>query len=112
MKEIDPFIVTDTFKPAYFCNRKQECNELVDSLINGKNIAIIAPRRMGKTALIHHCFDKSEIGQKYYTFFINILHTSNLRELLPICCVVKFMRSWRFITTRQSSNLQRHSNLC
>lgn len=86
MKEIDPFIVTDTFKPAYFCNRKQECNELVDSLINGKNIAIIAPRRMGKTALIHHCFDKSEIGQKYYTFFINILHTSNLREFTYLLC--------------------------
>lgn len=85
-KEINPFIVTGKFKPAHFCNRKQECDRLVDSLVNGKNIAVIAPRRMGKTALIRHCFDKPEIGQKYYTFFINILHTSSLREFTYLLC--------------------------
>lgn len=35
---------------------------------------------MGKTGLIQFCYDKEEIGRNYYTFFIDILHTSSLRE--------------------------------
>ena len=36
---------------------------------------------MGKTGLIQFCYDKPEIAKRYYTFFIDILHTSSLREL-------------------------------
>ena len=36
---------------------------------------------MGKTGLIQFCYDKPEIANEYYTFFIDILHTSSLREL-------------------------------
>lgn len=35
---------------------------------------------MGKTGLIQFCFDKPEISEEYYTFFIDILHTTSLRE--------------------------------
>ena len=35
---------------------------------------------MGKTGLIRFCCDKPEISREYYTFFIDILHTSSLRE--------------------------------
>ena len=35
---------------------------------------------MGKTGLIQFCYDKPEISNEYYTFFIDILHTSSLRE--------------------------------
>ncbi len=35
---------------------------------------------MGKTGLIQFCYDKPEICDEYYTFFIDILHTSSLRE--------------------------------
>ena len=35
---------------------------------------------MGKTGLIQFCYDKPEIADEYYTFFIDILHTSSLRE--------------------------------
>ena len=43
-------------------------------------MVIISPRRMGKTGLIRFCYDKPEIRDEYYTFFIDILHTSSLRE--------------------------------
>ena len=46
----------------------------------GNNLVIISPRRMGKTGLIQFCYDKPEISREYYTVFIDILHTSSLRE--------------------------------
>ena len=43
-------------------------------------MVIISPRRMGKTGLIQFCYEKPEIKDNYYTFFIDILQTSSLRE--------------------------------
>lgn len=79
-KEINPFIVTGKIDPEYFCDRVQESARLVKSLTNGNNMVVISPRRMGKTGLIQFCYDKPEIKEHYYTFFIDILHTSSLRE--------------------------------
>ena len=80
MAKMNPFIVTGKIAPEYFCDRVQESARLVKSITNGNNLVIISPRRMGKTGLIHFCYDKPEISKEYYTFFIDILHTSSLRE--------------------------------
>ena len=79
-KEINPFIVTGKIEPEYFCDRVKESGRLVKSLTNGNNMVIISPRRMGKTGLIQFCYEKPEIKDNYYTFFIDILHTSSLKE--------------------------------
>lgn len=79
-KVINPFIVTGKIEPEYFCDRVTESARLVKSVTNGNNMVIISPRRMGKTGLIQFCYDKPEIAGEYYTFFIDILHTSSLRE--------------------------------
>lgn len=79
-KEINPFIVTGKIEPEYFCDRVEESARLVKSITNGNNLVIISPRRMGKTGLIQFCYEKPEIKEEYYTFFIDILHTSSLRE--------------------------------
>ncbi len=79
-KEKNPFIVTGKIQPEYFCDRINESERLVRSVTNGNNLVIISPRRMGKTGLIQFCYDKPEISETYYTFFIDILHTSTLRE--------------------------------
>ena len=76
----NPFIVTGYIEPEYFCDRINESERLVKSIVNGNNIVIISPRRMGKTGLIEFCYNKPEISNVYYTFFIDILHTSSLRE--------------------------------
>lgn len=76
----NPFIVTGKIKPEYFCDRVNESARLVKSITNGNNLVIISPRRMGKTGLIQFCYDKPEIREEYYTFFIDILHTSSLQE--------------------------------
>ena len=79
-KATNPFIVTGKIEPEYFCDRVTESARLVKSVTNGNNMVIISPRRMGKTGLIQFCYDKPEITNEYYTFFIDILHTSSLRE--------------------------------
>lgn len=79
-KATNPFIVTGKIDPEYFCDRVTESARLVKSITNGNNMVIISPRRMGKTGLIRFCYDKPEIADEYYTFFIDILHTSSLRE--------------------------------
>lgn len=76
----NPFIVTGKIEPEFFCDRVNESARLIKSTINGNNMVIISPRRMGKTGLIHFCYDKEEISESYYTFFLDILHTSSLRE--------------------------------
>lgn len=81
---VNPFIVTGKIKPEYFCDRVVEAQRLLKSVINGNNLVIISPRRMGKTGLIQFCYDKPEIRDAYYTFFIDILHTSSLKEFTYI----------------------------
>ena len=79
-KIVNPFIVTGKIDPAYFCDREEESARLIRSLDNGNNLVIISPRRLGKTGLIQFCYEKPEWKKTYYTFFIDILHTSSLRE--------------------------------
>lgn len=79
-KIVNPFIITGRIRPEFFCDRVQESTRLVRSVTNGNNLVVISPRRMGKTGLIRFCYDKEEISKNYYTFFIDILHTSSLRE--------------------------------
>ena len=76
----NPFIVTGKIEAEYFCDRVNESARVVKTITNGNNLVIISPRRMGKTGLIQFCYDKPEIAGEYYTFFIDILHTSSLRE--------------------------------
>ncbi len=78
--KINPFIVTGPIGPDYFCDRVGETARLIKSLTNGNNVTLISPRRMGKTGLIQFSFQKSEIGDTHRTFFIDILHTTSLRE--------------------------------
>lgn len=79
-RPFNPFIVSGAIDPAYFCDREVESARIVKSVTNGNNMVIISPRRMGKTGLIRFCYEKPEIKNEYYTFFIDILHTSSLRE--------------------------------
>lgn len=76
----NPFIVTGKIEAGFFCDRVNESARLIKSTTNGNNMVIISPRRMGKTGLIQFCYDKEEISENYYTFFLDILHTSSLRE--------------------------------
>ena len=78
-KETNPFVVKGGIEPQYFCDREKETDRIIKSIMNGNNLVLISPRRMGKTGLINHCFEQSGF-KECYSFFIDILHTSSLRE--------------------------------
>ena len=78
----NPFITYGYESAAYFCDRKAETHDLITILTNGNHAALISPRRMGKTGLIHHCFAQKEIQDHYYTFLIDIYATKNLQDMV------------------------------
>lgn len=76
----NPFIVKGAIPEQYFCDRKEETELLKSHLVNGRNVLLVSPRRMGKTGLIEHAFCQPEIRDDFYTVFVDILETSSLRE--------------------------------
>ena len=76
----NPFIASGKIPAELFCDRKEESKRLLMSLTNGANVVLMSPRRVGKTQLIYHCFDKREINDNYITIFVDILRTSSFQE--------------------------------
>lgn len=76
----NPFIASGKIPTELFCDRKDESKRLIQSLTNGANVVLMSPRRVGKTQLIYHCFDKPEIKDHYITIFVDILRTSSFQE--------------------------------
>lgn len=80
----NPFITSGYAGAEYFCDRVEETRKLVQFLTNGNNVALMSPRRIGKTDLIHHCFSQKEISEHYYTFVIDIYATNSLRDFVNV----------------------------
>ncbi len=76
----NPFVVTGKIEREYFCDRVVESKKIVKAIENGNNLVLISPRRMGKTGLVRYCYDFEFEKDEYYTFFIDILHTTSLQE--------------------------------
>lgn len=77
---VNPFVATGKVPDELFCDREDETKLLIRSLTNGANVVLMSPRRVGKTQLIYHCFDRHVINDNYITFFIDILKSSSLQE--------------------------------
>lgn len=82
MKLNNPFVTNGYAGAEYFCDREEETKQITELLTNENNIALISPRRIGKTELIHHCFAQPEIKDKYYTFVIDIYSTNSVSDLV------------------------------
>ena len=78
----NPFITNGYAGPEYFCDRVEETQHIMELLTNENNMALISPRRIGKTELIRHCFAQSEIQAEYYTFIIDIYSTNSVCDLV------------------------------
>lgn len=78
----NPFLTFGYVSPDLFCDRIEETQRIISLLTNGNNIALISPRRMGKTGLLHHCFAQPEIKNKYHTFLIDIYSARSLKEMV------------------------------
>ena len=78
----NPFVVGKYISDEYFCGREKETVTLVKHIKNGRNVALISPRRLGKTGLIEHLFNQDEIKENYHTFFVDIYSTSSIAEFV------------------------------
>ena len=81
----NPFVVYGYKGAEYFCDRQKETEKMISTLHNERNITLVAPRRMGKTGLIHHVFHQME---KQYEgvkcFYLDIFATKNLEQMVQL----------------------------
>lgn len=80
--ELNPFIINGYEGAEYFCDREQETSQLIREVTNGNNVALVATRRMGKSGLIKHCFQQTEIKDVFYTFYVDVYATRSLSEFV------------------------------
>lgn len=92
---INPFLTAGYAGPEYFCDRIQETQDITDMLVNENNLALISPRRIGKTELITHVFNQPRIKEEYNCFLIDIYSTTSLRDFVNVFgkAVVDVLRS-------------------
>lgn len=92
---INPFLTAGYAGPEYFCDRIQETHDITDMLVNENNLALISPRRIGKTELINHVFNQPWIREGYYCFLIDIYSTTSLRDFVNVFgkVVIEVLRS-------------------
>lgn len=76
----NPFLTYGYNGPEYFCDRVEETKRLTSLLENGNHIALISPRRMGKTGLLKHCFAQEQLQKEYHLFIVDIYATKSLTE--------------------------------
>ena len=83
MLQPNPFIITaDYYGPAYFCDRQDETEALESNIANGRNTVLISSRRMGKSGLIAHVFNREFVKSNFKTFSIDLYPTSSLAEMI------------------------------
>ena len=80
MKAKNPFVVFGYEGPDTFCDRKIEAEKLKAAIDNGRNITLLAERRIGKTGLIKHFFDSLRKEGHWATVYVDIFATSSLME--------------------------------
>lgn len=80
----NPFITNGYAGAEYFCDRVEETKTIIDLLQNQNNLALISPRRMGKTDLIRHSLAQPEIRERYHTFEVDIYATSSLNDFIDV----------------------------
>lgn len=78
----NPFVTNGYAGAEYFCDRVQETAAIRELLLNENNIALISPRRLGKTDLIWHVFDDRKIRSTHYCFVVDIYATKSLGDFV------------------------------
>ena len=79
---LNPFVLTGYVSPEYFCDRQKETDKIISALLNGRNITLTSPRRMGKTGLIHHVFRNLQEDNDVKCFYVDLYQTDSLELLV------------------------------
>lgn len=81
---LNPFVTNGYSGDEYFCDRVVETEDLRTLLRNENNIALVSPRRLGKTELINHVFDCDEFRNNYHCFLIDVYASKSLNDLVNL----------------------------
>lgn len=124
MKLNNPFLVRGYAGGEYFCDRDKETAKLMRSLENEGDVTLIAPRRFGKTGLIHHVF--GQMPKEWTCIYMDIFATQNLADFTKLFAsavvesldtkaekimgqIAKFFKSCRPTVTPQESGMPKFS---
>ena len=78
----NPFFIGRYVDKQYFCDREKDTETLVRHILNGRNVALISPRRLGKSGLIRHTFEQDAIKDRYTAIYVDIYATKDLCEMV------------------------------
>jgi len=78
----NPFIVGKYLSDKYFCDRSEETENLGKQIMNGRDVALISPRRIGKSGLLQHFFSQADVKERFYVFYVDIYATTSLAEFV------------------------------
>ena len=80
MKLDNPFLIRGYAGPEYFCDRAAETQKLVSAISNGRDVTLVAPRRYGKTGLVHNAFRILE--KTHATVYLDIFAIEDLTSFV------------------------------
>lgn len=82
---VNPFVYKGYEGATYFCDREKETENLISALKNGRNITLLSPRKIGKTGLIKHVFDRISSTEKdTICIYVDIFSTQNLHDFVQV----------------------------
>ena len=97
---INPFVIGKYLSKEYFCDREKETAFLLKQVLNGRNVTLIADRRIGKSGLISHVFAQPDIDKQFYTITVDLYATGCLAEMVHMLsgevyrCVKQQSQTW------------------
>ncbi|MDO9153932.1 MAG: ATP-binding protein [Paludibacter sp.] len=80
--QINPFITTGYISGEYFCDREKETEHLISLIKNGNNVTLVSQRRIGKTGLIQHVFEKLKTDTELTTIYVDIFSTRSIEDFI------------------------------
>lgn len=82
MKLLSPFPVTGYSGPEYFCDRAKETEKIIGALQGKRNLTLFSLRRIGKTGLIQHVFNRLSKKKNMITIYVDLLHSQSLGDFI------------------------------
>jgi uncharacterized protein len=81
----NPFPVVGYNGPRYFCDREKELDQLRQGILHGRNITLIARRRIGKSSLLEHLsYTLRREKPVWHIITLDLIKTSSLEDLYKL----------------------------
>jgi AAA+ ATPase superfamily predicted ATPase len=78
----NPFPLIGYNGPRYFCDRETELAQLTTAIAHGRNVSLIARRRIGKSSLLQHfCEHLLQTQKGWKVIYLDLMRTSSLGDL-------------------------------